>query len=341
MKPDVSIVLCTCDRAHLLAQSLPSLLKQLTQELFTYEVLVVDDGSTDDTAAVVALIKATYGAANLRYEYKPGGGVADARNFGVRHAAGEWIAFFDDDQLAESDWLMNLFNFAQAHQAVCVGGVCGLSLPDSAPALGQQARRALGERGQGRLAGPYLAPEAPGTGNVLLHTSLFAKGQGFDTRMNEGGADTEFFHRVRRQGHTLWFTPTARMQHLIPADRITPKFLSWVSTRRGVAAARIDQQKAMTHWFGNIFKRIAVTVLRDLPWRAWAWLTRNGAARLDCLCTMSFTRGYWRGSLHLLWPHWFRQEKFLAQMDFRSHGGERAPLSSILSNAGEAPPRDL
>ncbi|MBL9078203.1 MAG: glycosyltransferase family 2 protein [Planctomycetes bacterium] len=87
--PAVSVVIPTYNRARLLARAIDSVLAQ-TQP--AAEVLVVDDGSTDDTAAVVA----RYGTA-VRYLSQRNAGVSAARNHGVRQARCEWVAFLDSD----------------------------------------------------------------------------------------------------------------------------------------------------------------------------------------------------------------------------------------------------
>ena len=74
---------------------------------FSYDIVVVDDGSTDQTPAVIqSMVKAS--SVEIRYIRQNNSGVATARNTGVRHALGNWVAFFDDDQIADRDWLIRL-----------------------------------------------------------------------------------------------------------------------------------------------------------------------------------------------------------------------------------------
>lgn len=89
--PRVSVIIPTYNGAAFIAETLRSVLAQTFRN---YEVLVVDDGSTDDTAAVVR----SFGH-EVRYFYKENGGPGAARNFGLRHARGEYIALLDHDDL--------------------------------------------------------------------------------------------------------------------------------------------------------------------------------------------------------------------------------------------------
>src|SRR4029077_10495906 len=100
--PNVSIVVCTHNRAAMLRDALESLLRIETAGKFSYEIVVVDNASTDGTAQTVASLRQT--APVLRYVYEAKKGIATARNRGLRESKGEWIAFFDDDQLADPRW---------------------------------------------------------------------------------------------------------------------------------------------------------------------------------------------------------------------------------------------
>jgi len=89
----VSVVIPAYNSAHLLHRSLASVLRQTRP---VEEVLVVNDGSTDETAALL-----TRYAAPVRSLYQPNGGLSSARNLGIRNALGEWVAFLD----ADDQWL--------------------------------------------------------------------------------------------------------------------------------------------------------------------------------------------------------------------------------------------
>jgi glycosyltransferase involved in cell wall biosynthesis len=97
-RPLSSVVICTFNRSAILGAAIRSVLAQTRRDL---EVVVVDDGSTDETPAVVASI----GDARVRYVHRENGGLSAARNTGVRHAAGRFVTFLDDDDALEPNWL--------------------------------------------------------------------------------------------------------------------------------------------------------------------------------------------------------------------------------------------
>ncbi len=96
--PTISVIIPTFNRCGLLKEAVESVRRQTLEDL---EIIVVDDGSTDDTASMVAGI----GDARVKYFYKPNGGPASARNVGLRNAAGEYVAFLDSDDLWTPEYL--------------------------------------------------------------------------------------------------------------------------------------------------------------------------------------------------------------------------------------------
>lgn len=102
-KPLVSIVVPTFNRSRYLREALKSV---LTQKFDDYEIIVVDDGSNDDTYKVTQEITDEFGATNkLRYIKKSHTGAPHTRNVGLEHASGEWILWLDDDDILVSDVL--------------------------------------------------------------------------------------------------------------------------------------------------------------------------------------------------------------------------------------------
>ena len=89
--PTVSVIIPTFNRADLIAQAIDSVLHQTCSD---YEIIVVDDGSTDDTETVVR----AYGE-RVRYVWTPNGGTGHARNVGMQHARGRYLTFLDSDDL--------------------------------------------------------------------------------------------------------------------------------------------------------------------------------------------------------------------------------------------------
>jgi glycosyltransferase involved in cell wall biosynthesis len=125
--PKVSVVIATYNRAGFLADAIDSVLQQRFQD---YELIVVDDGSTDQTRTLVE----SYGS-RIRYLYHENRGPSAARNLGVRHARAPWIAFQDSDDLTEPNHLETLYAYANEHPR------CGMVFANGAYLNGAESKR--------------------------------------------------------------------------------------------------------------------------------------------------------------------------------------------------------
>jgi glycosyltransferase involved in cell wall biosynthesis len=121
MSVRISAIICTLNRIEYLRKAIKSLVEQ-TLPKECYEILIVDNGSTDGTSNV-ALKEFSY-VPNLRYLYEPVLGLSRARNTGWQGAIGEYVAYLDDDAIASSNWLemiLSVFETVES-QTGCVGG---------------------------------------------------------------------------------------------------------------------------------------------------------------------------------------------------------------------------
>src|SRR6266536_2069164 len=116
MKPIVSIIITTFNRAEYVGQTVRSI---FAQSFADYEVIVVDDGSTDNTKELLDSFRA---APNFRYHYQPNSGRSTARNQGFTLAQGDFILFLDSDDLLFPDALAQLCGAAQSSAAGMIVG---------------------------------------------------------------------------------------------------------------------------------------------------------------------------------------------------------------------------
>ncbi len=105
--PSVSVVIATFNRAHLLRQTVDSV---LGQDFKDFELIVVDDGSTDGTRSVLQ----DYGE-RIQYIYQGNRGPSAARNVGVGYSKGTWISIQDSDDICAPNHLSRLYGYAQRH----------------------------------------------------------------------------------------------------------------------------------------------------------------------------------------------------------------------------------
>jgi glycosyltransferase involved in cell wall biosynthesis len=127
--PDISVVLCTFNRAALLRQALEALVRQ-RDEAPLYEVLVVDNNSGDETPEVVASFAST---GLVHYLLEPEQGLSAARNHGIRVARAPLVAFTDDDVCVDPAWLRTICATSARHPQVDFFGGKVLPVWEQAP----------------------------------------------------------------------------------------------------------------------------------------------------------------------------------------------------------------
>jgi GT2 family glycosyltransferase len=276
----------------MLRDALVSLTALATDGQFTYEVLVVDNGSTDATPEVVLEIARAAPVA-VRRVLEPRAGIVPARNRGVVEAEGEWIAFFDDDQLADPRWLAELFGAAREHGARCVGGAVALKLPTgSTQSLAPICRVLLSETSGTDQAGWYSRRANPGTGNVFIERTVFDELGGFSEAMHDRGEDTELYRRMVAAGIPAWYTPHAIIHHVINEDRLKDEYLLNIAERMGAGLAVLEQRDwgwlYPAWWLARIGQCAAVV----LPQRIWASLVGDQESHQGARCRLTLAQSY-------------------------------------------------
>lgn len=198
--PEVSVVIPTRDRAERLSAALAALRAQ-TLERERFEMVVVDDGSTDGTAALLA-----DGEPGLRTVRLPGRGPAAARNAGWRAAQAPLVAFTDDDCEADPSWLEALLEAHRASPGAVLQGVT-LPIPREAPLL----RRPFTRTRRIEEPSPWFA-----TCNMAYPRELLERLEGFDELFPEAlGEDTDLGWRAVEQGARVEFAPCAVVHHAV------------------------------------------------------------------------------------------------------------------------------
>jgi cellulose synthase/poly-beta-1,6-N-acetylglucosamine synthase-like glycosyltransferase len=234
--PDISIIVCTQNRAAMLRGALASLYDLATDD-FTYEIVVIDNASTDDTPRVIA--EAARASRHLlRGIHEPEKGIVSARNRGLREARGRWIAFFDDDQLADRAWLQELYRGAQEKNSRVVGGSVHLTFPGGCQRqLAPSVRMLLGEAALGDQPLTYGGRLTPGCGNLMVERGVFDEVGVFRWVLHGRGEDTDLFKRIEQARIAAWYLPGAIVHHVTPAERLADDYLLELSRKMGEGVA--------------------------------------------------------------------------------------------------------
>ncbi|MGH9460053.1 MAG: glycosyltransferase [Vicinamibacteria bacterium] len=200
-----TVVVPTYNRAARLSKSLEALMSQDYGP--GYEVVVVDDGSDDQTPQVLADWCRRY-PNQVRAFRQENAGPARARNHGARAASGQFVVFIDDDCVADRSWLRNLVGVADQRKAAAVAGTV-VNGDDGWVGryvnLESVIDHVFSERGEVKEIV---------TGNFGVRNDVFRALNGFDEEIRvAGGEDTEFGLRLVAAGHAIAFAPEARVYH--------------------------------------------------------------------------------------------------------------------------------
>jgi GT2 family glycosyltransferase len=221
--PFISVVVCTRDRADRLAGCLRHLERQ---EYPRFEVVVVDNAPASD--AVRVLVGARPHRVPYRYVVEERGGLSWARNAGAAAAAGEILAFLDDDEEPDSAWLTGLAGgFARGDDIGCVTGMIAPARLETAV---QEWFEWFGGHSKGRGFSPavfsrrdsqsplFPLPPFGAGGNMAFRREALSRIGGFDVAMGAGtparaSEDTLAFTLVLLAGYRIAYEPAALVRH--------------------------------------------------------------------------------------------------------------------------------
>ena len=315
-KVDVSVNLCTYNRKEMLRKTLRSLVQQETDGRFSFEIVVIDDASTDGTSAVVEEISRG-SEIKIKYIKEGGKGEANSRNRAVRESIGDWVALIDDDEVPEPCWLKELVAKAFDQKADCIGGRMKLILPTNLDSkIIGTARKQLGETAQTSKFKKKLTWNGPGGGNALVNKKVFDHVGGFDTSMVYGGTDQDFFRRARRIGYTFAHAHNAVAYHIIPSYRLEPSYLRLTSRRNGKDLAYFDlRENGIATLLLTCSARLVHAAAITLPRLICARITNNEAELMSRRCSLWTVESYTRQTLFMLFPSVFPQKAFFGSLN--------------------------
>jgi glucosyl-dolichyl phosphate glucuronosyltransferase len=317
-KEIISVIVPTYNRALWLKDALYSLIAQQTGEMFDVEIIVIDNCSADDTKEIVEEIIHTT-TLSISYLFEPEKGDSSARNCGLKRARGDWIAFFDDDQIAEPDWLLELWRAAKMLDACIVGGSVKVDLSEEKlEELGPFIRPILRETNHYSTFHPYTGNRLPGTCNSMVARNVFCQVGLFNTSKHTG-SDFDFFLRARSQGFSLWYTPHALIHHRIPDARLTTAYFRWESlSGSSMDTAHFDLiYKGMPAVIFLCCARVLKALVIHLPLIFFAVLTGDAAKAVSHKTRLWRAEGYTRRTLADLFPNLFAQKQFFDSLEFR------------------------
>lgn len=229
----ISVCICTFRRPDLLQRLLRGLDEQEAGGLFTYSIVVVDNDELQSAEAVVSNFAATSRTA-VRYCVESQQNIALARNKAVANAAGDFVAFIDDDEFPTKNWLLTLYTACEKYE---VDGVLGPVKPHFDETPPQWVVRGQFYDRPSYPTGMIIDGKKGRTGNVLLKRELFAAAgaQPFRPQFRTG-EDQDFFTRMIELGHRFIWCHEAMAYEVVPPLRWKRSFMLRRALLNGGAA---------------------------------------------------------------------------------------------------------
>jgi glycosyltransferase involved in cell wall biosynthesis len=308
-----SVLICTYNRSVLLRETLESLRAICTRRV--WEIVVIDNNSTDDTRRVVTDFAGSSGVP-VRYVFEPLQGKSNALNTGMSHTQGDIIVFTDDDVRVGAGWLDEACGALDEDPALdYTGGPVRPLWGAPPPAWLDQTRSdlwgTLAILDYGDLS--FIFEEryrVPLGVNLAVRRSLIDRIGGFHPELGRRGASllgqeqAEFLARGRARGTRGQYVPHMQVWHHVPASRLTKRYFRRWWYWKGVSRARVEKIHRCTE-LGLDLR--AVPYIAGVPRFVWGQIPRaagrwarsliagDRAAAMRHKMLVAYSLGYIRG----------------------------------------------
>ena len=240
--PLISVALCTHNHLDRLKKTLAAI-EWLEGPSEGWELLVVDNASTDGTAEYLAAHGWQPHNAPARVVHEPRLGLSNARNCAIEAAEGDYILFIDDDETPHEHWLINHAKAILRCRPDALGGPIDVQFVDGArPSwLQDELLGFIGRLDHGGEERWLTSPETPIFGGnfafrrqVFSRIGQFADHLGRRGRVNFGGEDIEIYERLLAVGAKVLWTPRALIYHRIEATKMRRRYFLDLHYRLGL-----------------------------------------------------------------------------------------------------------
>ena len=282
-----TVVIATRNRAHSLRLTLDSLRRMIPPD-GAWEIVVVDNASTDDTRATIAEFESAMPGI-VRYAREERRGKSFAVNAGIGEGRGEWLLFTDDDVIVDPGWCRALTSAMQRGECIGAGGRIVAEWTAPLPAW-------LEPHGPNRLMNvvAFDVGEAPGElrtapfgPNMAFRRTAFERHGLFRTDLGPGagrylpGQDTEFGRRLLAAGERLAWVPDAIVRHALQPEKMRKRYVaSWYFGYGRMAMRTAAPERATRRSFGvppYLVRGLAVCLARWVACRTPARRVRHMA----------------------------------------------------------------
>jgi len=305
--PDVSIIVCTLNRAGSLKKTISSLINQTLGD-HLYEILIIDNGSSDHTRKVVEEYKRE-SSVRILYLFEEKIGLSTARNRGVGKALGNLIVFIDDDALADRALLSTFVKtFSADKELVAAGGAVEILGPIKLPVwLPRRLISHLSIVNYGTHPKFLKYPYYPFGTNMAFRREIFKRIGLFNNAFGRKGMqsfntceETDLFMRIEQLGEKIYYQPEAIVYHAIHPEQLFPDWICQQSYHIAYSCALIERKAYSTLHIGVKVMISVAGIAAACICLVLGFMIRSEYLRFYSICILSHYRGYIVGIMNRL-----------------------------------------
>ena len=240
--PKLSIIVCTFNRDLYIEETL-RLLADQSIENTDYEVLVIDNNSTDKTGSICTEFISEVSRPNFYYFLEEKQGLSYSRNRGMKEANGKYLAFLDDDARVNKNYGRGIIDFFEKHkEAAAIGGKIIPEYESTKPIwMSKYLWPLVAGLDMGNQVHEFKGSQYPIGANMAFKAELFDKYGIFDIELGrrgkvlEGGEEKDMIYRLKLRGERVFYVPSVKVRHIIPASRTTVKYIKGQAMGVGIS----------------------------------------------------------------------------------------------------------
>ena len=237
----LSIIICSYNRASYISDALTSLYRQ-TAVLNEFEVIIVDNNSTDNTKEVYAAWRQTNNNGHFTFISETKQGASFARNTGAAIAKGQWVCFMDDDAVATPNYVENILkHIHNKPDAVGFGGrIIPKYIPSEPKWMSYYVSSLVGNFDYAPIACAFENGKYPLESNMIVKKSVYDQIGGFNLNLpgvvgtlRIGGEGKELFYKILALGHIIYYDPAICVHHVVEVKKLTSEYMYRVASGIG------------------------------------------------------------------------------------------------------------
>lgn len=237
----LSIIICSYNRASYIGAALDALYQQ-TASLEQFEVIVVDNNSTDNTPAIFKTWRENHPNGQFYYITEAQQGASFARNTGAALAKTDWLCFIDDDAIAYPNYVSQVIRhtYDQPFVVGFGGRIIPKYIPEEPKWMSYYVSSLVGNFDYAPKACAFEKGKYPLESNMIVSKKAFDLVGGFNTaipgvmgKMRIGGEGKELFYKIMSLGHTIYYDPSIIVDHVVEVRKLTSEYLYRVASGIG------------------------------------------------------------------------------------------------------------